>query len=240
MKVENEMQKTYAIILAGGRGLRLASKMPKQFLPLGNKPVIAWSLELCQTLSEIDHILAVVPEDYIPEINSIISAHGIDKFIKTVHGGATRQESAFNAISAVHFSHDDIILFHDAARPFVSAETMLSCITASKEHGAAAAYVPVHDTIAEIDHDFVTSVPLRDRMYYAQTPQGFRFSIIKAAHENAFGSGLSYTDDVSLVLAAGYKVKMIDGDYSNFKITTDYDYQTACGIAETVRNNSRR
>ncbi len=234
------MEKTYAIILAGGRGLRLASKTPKQFLPLGTKPVIAWSLELCEALPGIDHILAVVPEVFFPEINSIISTQGITKFIKTIPGGATRQESAYNALSSVNYSDNDVIIFHDAARPFVSPETMQACITESKQHGAAAAYVPVHDTIAEIDNDFITSVPQRDRLYYAQTPQGFRFCVINTAHEQARSSGLAFTDDVSLVLAAGFKVKMIDGDYSNFKITTDYDYQTACGIVETLDKNPRR
>jgi 2-C-methyl-D-erythritol 4-phosphate cytidylyltransferase len=234
------MNRTYAIILAGGRGLRLASKTPKQFLPLGSKPVIAWSLELCETLREIDHVLVVVPVDFIPEIASIIRSHHISKYIRTVPGGSTRQESAYNAISSINYTDDDTLIFHDAARPFVSAETMQNCIAAAQEHGAAAAYVPVHDTIAEIDHDFVSSVPNRDRIYYAQTPQGFRYSTIKASHEKARESGLASTDDVSLVLAAGFRVKMIDGDYSNFKITTDYDYQAACGIAETKHDTPRR
>ncbi|HPL16869.1 MAG TPA: 2-C-methyl-D-erythritol 4-phosphate cytidylyltransferase [Spirochaetota bacterium] len=231
---------TYAIILAGGRGLRLAAKTPKQFLPLGGKPVIAWSLELCENLSEVSHILVVVPGEFIPQIDSLIKTHGITKHIMTVPGGATRQESAYHALAAVNFADTDLLIFHDAARPFVSPETMQVCIAAAQEHGAAAAYVPVHDTIAVIDDNFVTSVPLRDRMYYAQTPQGFRFSIIKAAHEKARKERRSGTDDVSLVLAAGFRVKMIDGDYSNFKITTDYDYQAACGIAETNHSRPRR
>ena len=234
------MGTTYAVILAGGRGLRLASKKPKQFLPLGNRPIIAWSLELCQALTEISSIIVVVPEDFNAELTSITSGRGISKFIKAIPGGATRQESAYNALSSMQYSDDDILLFHDAARPFVRPETILNCISASREHGAAAAYVPVHDTIAEIDHDFVTSVPLRDRMYYAQTPQGFRYSVIRSAHDRALAQGLASTDDVSLVLAAGGRVKMIDGDYSNFKITTDYDYQTACRIAETVNERPRR
>ncbi|HNW28734.1 MAG TPA: 2-C-methyl-D-erythritol 4-phosphate cytidylyltransferase [Spirochaetota bacterium] len=234
------MNTTYAIILAGGRGLRLASKTPKQFLPLGSKPVIAWSLELCDALSEINHILVVVPKEFIPQVDSLIKTRNIVKYIKTVPGGSTRQESAYNALAAVDYVDNDILIFHDAARPFVSPEIMQSCIAAAKEHGASAAYVPVHDTIAEIDGDYVATVPLRDRMYYAQTPQGFRFSIIKTAHEKARDSGLAGTDDASLVLAAGYKVKMIDGDYSNFKITTDYDYQAACSIAETKHGTTRR
>ncbi|MBP7734739.1 MAG: 2-C-methyl-D-erythritol 4-phosphate cytidylyltransferase [Spirochaetes bacterium] len=234
------MNRIYTIILAGGRGLRLGGKTPKQFLPLGSKPIIAWSLELCQQLPEVDHIITVIPEEFTAQIHSIVTDHGITKHIKTVPGGSTRQESAFNAITSVDYAEDDILIFHDAARPFVSQEIMLRCIAGIRDHGAAAAYVPVHDTIAEIDNDFVTSVPLRDRLYYAQTPQGFRYSIIKDAHDKARARSLASTDDVSLVLATGANVRMIDGDYSNFKITTDYDYQTACSIAETFHDNSRR
>jgi len=234
------MERTYAIILAGGRGLRLNNRVPKQFLPLGEKPVIVWSLELCDTLSEIDTILAVIPDEFIPEAERIARAHNIHKIMKIIPGGFTRQESAYNALTSIHFSDNDILVFHDAARPFIRPDMMRKCISEAKFHGGAAVYVPVQDTIAEIRDDFVISVPPRDRMCYAQTPQGFRFSIISRAHEIALRDGVSATDDVSLVLSAGYKVKMIEGDFSNFKITTDFDYQAACRIAETIHNKKQR
>ncbi len=234
------MNRIYAIILAGGRGLRLGGNTPKQFLPLGSKPIIAWSLELCQRLPEIDHIVTVIPDEFAALIDAMVNDHGITKHISAVPGGSTRQESAFHAIRSVNYADDDMLIFHDAARPFVSQEIMLRCIAAIRDYGAAAAYVPIHDTIAEIDHDVVVSVPPRDRLYYAQTPQGFRYSIIKAAHDNACARSLASTDDVSLVLATGATVRMIDGDHSNFKITTDHDYQRACSIAEALHYGSRR
>jgi 2-C-methyl-D-erythritol 4-phosphate cytidylyltransferase len=233
------MERTYAIILAGGRGLRLNNRVPKQFLSLGEKPVIVWSLELCDALPEIDAILTVIPDEFIPEAERIAKTHNIHKIMKIVPGGSTRQESAYNALTSIHFSDDDILVLHDAARPFIRPDMMRTCITEAKIHGGAAVYVPVQDTVAEIKDDFVISVPPRDRMYYAQTPQAFRFSIISRAHEIALSNGVSATDDVSLVLAAGYKIKMINGDFSNFKITTDFDYQAACRIAETIHRKKQ-
>jgi 2-C-methyl-D-erythritol 4-phosphate cytidylyltransferase len=234
------MTRTYAIILAGGRGLRLDPRRPKQFLPLGGKPVIAWSLGLCETIAEIDHILTVIQEEFIPEAEKIAAAQGIHKILKFVPGGSTRQESAYNALTSVPFSSDDILLFHDAARPFISPETVRTCISETALHGAAAIYVPVNDTIAEISDGFVISIPPRERMFYAQTPQCFKYSIISKAHENSRNGAPSATDDVSLVLAAGFSVKMIRGDYSNFKITTDFDYQAACRMAESMTDMDPR
>lgn len=234
------MSTTYAIILAGGMGLRLNNRTPKQFLLLAGKPVLAWSLETCDALAEIDHIIAVTPEEFIPRASEIARDCGIRKMLKVIPGGATRQESAHKALTSFDFSDNDILVFHDAARPFVRPDVIRSCVSEAGIHGAAAVYVPVQDTVAEVRDDFVVSVPARDRIYYAQTPQAFRFSVIGRAHESALASGALFTDDVSLALAAGFKVKMIEGDYSNFKITTDFDYQAACRIAETIHRNDRR
>lgn len=228
------MPLTYAIILAGGRGLRLSNQTPKQFLPLGEMPVIAWSMNLCESLPEIDRIIAVLPEDFIEQAAAISAGHTIRKMLRIIAGGATRQESSYQALGAVDFSNDDILLFHDAARPFVRPGIIRQCVDESKKVGAAAVYIPVKDTVAVISGDFVESVPPRERMFYAQTPQAFRYSIINSAHEKALTDGVVATDDVSLVLAAGFKVKKIEGDYGNFKITTDFDYQAACRMAETI------
>jgi 2-C-methyl-D-erythritol 4-phosphate cytidylyltransferase len=229
-----------AIILAGGRGLRLNNRIPKQFLPLGNKPVIAWSLQLLNSLPEVDHVIIVIPAEFMKDAEQISARHAVGKLLKITAGGSTRQESALNALNAASFADNDIVLFHDAARPFIRQETVRKCIQVSREHGAAAVYVPVQDTVAEVLNDLVVSVPPRERMYYAQTPQAFRYSIIRRAHEESQKNGRAATDDVSLVLAAGLQVKMVEGDYSNFKITTDFDYQAACRMAETIYNQEAR
>ena len=232
------MERTYAVVLAGGRGLRLNDTVPKQFLPLGDRPVIVWSLQTFAACEEIDTIIAVLPERYINQAAQLLEKHSIRKILRIVPGGDTRQESACNALASHSFNDNDIILIHDAARPFIKEETVRACIREVRVHGAAGVYVPVQDTVADIRDMFVASVPSRDSLYYAQTPQGFRFSIINAAHQTALRNGISATDDVSLVRSGGFPVKMVEGDYSNFKITTELDYQAACRYAESVNKKS--
>lgn len=196
--------------------------------------MIAWSLDLCESLSAVDRILAVVPEEYISEAETIAAARGIRKIVKCVPGGETRQESAYRALTALPFADDDIVVFHDVARPFLRPDVLLQCIDEAERHGAAAVYVPVHDTIAEIRDGYVRTIPPRETLFCAQTPQAFQFSIISRAHNASRQNSLSGTDDVSLAWEAGFSVKMIEGDHSNFKITTDLDYQIARSIADEL------
>ncbi len=228
------MGHTFAIILAGGRGLRLGNDVPKQFLPLGSKPVIAWSISSCEALDSVDNILVVTPGEFMGRVKEIVDAFGFHKVQKIIPGGATRQGSALNALRSVEYRDDDVLLFHDAARPFIAPAIIQNCILAAKQQGAAAVYVPSQDTVAEIKNGFVVSVPPRDRYYSAQTPQAFLYPVIKSAHLRAAETGFEGTDDVSLVLKDGHKVKMVEGEYRNFKITTNLDYKNACALAETI------
>ena len=229
------MAKVYAIILAGGKGLRLNRETPKQFLPLGGRPVIAWSIRTCDSIEEIDHILVVIPNEFIPRAEEIVAKHGIRKVTGILPGGETRQESARNALQSRPFDDSDILLFHDAARPFIKTGIIQNCIGAVRRYGAAAVYVPVQDTITEIQEGFAVSVPPRERLYAAQTPQAFLYSVINKAHVHAAGTGFTATDDVSLALNAGFKARMVGGDNMNFKITTDADYRNACMVAENIK-----
>ena len=195
------MDRTYAIILAGGRGLRLNNRVPKQFLPLGEKPVIVWSLELCDALPDIDTIFAVIPDEFIPEAERIAVTYNIRKLMKIIPGGSTRQESAYHALTSIHFSDNDILVFHDAARPFIRPDMMRKCIAEAKLQGGAAVYVPVQDTIAEIKDDIVISVPPGTGCITLRHLRHFDVPIINRAHEIALSRGTSSTtDDVSLVL----------------------------------------
>jgi 2-C-methyl-D-erythritol 4-phosphate cytidylyltransferase len=228
------MEKTCAVILAGGSGTRLKSDIPKQFMPLCGRPVLAWSCMTCNNLDEIDRVLVVAPAEYVSRAEDILKQYGIRKAAKIVRGGATRQESAYNALSAADFHENDILVFHDAARPFISRDVLRNCLADAKLHGAAAVYTPANDTVAEIHEGFVVSVPPRERFFSAQTPQAFRYSIIMKAHRHALDAGLEATDDTALALTVGFKVKMVEGDRLNFKITTDFDYRCACILAENI------
>lgn len=221
------LMKTYAIILAGGQGTRIKSDIPKQFLTIAGKPVIAHTIKKF-TDAGINDIIVAAPSDYIEHTKDIINRNFEGIAAKVISGGETRQLSAYSALTCKTFSDDDILLFHDAARPFINSNTITQCIEKAKKHGACGVYVKATDTIAEADNDFVKSIPSREKLYYTQTPQAFQYKVIRHAHEIAQSkSEFDYTDDVKLVLNAGYKVKIIQGDYSNIKITTDFDLRFA-------------
>lgn len=221
--------KHYAIIVAGGLGQRMGSAVPKQFLHLGSKPVIAWSIETCIATQLIDTIIIAIHPDYKDQLNEIISQYFHGNKIIITNGGQTRQESCYNGLHAYDFANDDIVLIHDAARPFTTVNMMKQCIEAATQHGACGIYVPVKETIVQV-HDFIVADVLpRQTLYAAQTPQSFRYSIILDAHQKARKNNINNaTDDVSLVINAGYTVKAIIGDfYQNIKITTHEDIELA-------------
>lgn len=225
------MQKTYAVILAGGQGIRLGKDMPKQFLKLIDRPVIVHTLEKFN-IPGINGKIVVVPEEYIEHTLRMIEEYSIPEVIKVIKGGETRQGSSYKALMCMNFNDDDILLFHDAARPFINSRIITKCIEETAEHGASGVYVKATDTIAEMKNNFVGSIPPREKLFYTQTPQSFKYRIIKEAHEKAASGGnTGSTDDVQLVINSGYKVKIVEGDYSNIKITTPFDLQMAEFIA---------
>ncbi len=222
------MNKIYAVILAGGKGIRLGRDIPKQFLPLGDRAVIFRTIDLFNSLDIIDEIIVVLPDDYISRFNEESDMFEYRKLLHIIPGGETRQGSAYNALSSVDYADQDIVIFHDAARPFVTADIVTNIIEAVRETGSAGSYVKVIDTITEIRDNLVESIPERDSLFATQTPQGFRYCIIKQAHDDAREAGITdATDDVSLVLRKGCRVKAVPGDYINFKITTENDYNHA-------------
>lgn len=224
----------YAVILAGGKGLRLGGGIPKQLLPLGGKPVLRWSAEAFQSADEIDRMIIVAEKNSIEIIKEMLLLSDFPKIICFIEGGEERSDSSYNALVSGDFSPDDIILFHDAARPFITAGIIKDAISKVKASGAAGVYIPAVDTVTVALDDTVSDIPERKNVYYAQTPQGFRYSIIRGAHEK-YREGLldiKVTDDVSLVMASGHEVKIVNGSVSNFKITTDFDYRIAEFIAQ--------
>jgi 2-C-methyl-D-erythritol 4-phosphate cytidylyltransferase len=227
------MSSVYGIILSGGSGSRLGNEMPKQFIDLGGKPLIAWSLLRFNSHPSIHGIIVVSANENINEINKICQHFNISKLLKVIPGGKTRQESSYNAVSSYNYKDDDILLIHDAARPFLTDRIISDSISSATEYGAAAVYVKSIDTITEIKNGFVVSIPNREDLFFAQTPQSFRYDIIHASHENAVNSGSSgSSDDVSLVLNSGYKIKKVDGEYFNLKITVTSDIDLAIKILE--------
>lgn len=216
------MGKNIGIILAGGAGVRMSNmNMPKQFADVYGKPVVVHTLEIFDLHMEIDEIIIVCKEDYIDDMKILVRKFDLQKVKAIVKAGATRQESSYNGILAVQDT-ESVLVIHDAVRPLVSARIISENIRLAREHGAVDTVVPANDTIVRsLDGLYMNDVPNRSELYQGQTPQSFKYSVIREAHE-MFPTGNS-TDDCQLLLKAGKKVALVTGDKLNFKITTQED-----------------
>ena len=217
--------KHYAVILAGGTGSRTGLSVPKQFAPVAGKPLIAHTLETFQNHPQIDTIVCVCHPDHLCVMRDILDQFSITKCIAVIPGGDTRQGSVLNALTGFPFSGDDIVLIHDAARLFVSAASISAVIEAVRLRGSANLCVPATDTIVETDGDgAIVRIPDRSKLMCVQTPQGFRYEILRRAHDAALARGTSAaTDDIGLVLVNGGKPVIVTGEPENIKVTTARD-----------------
>lgn len=217
-----------AIILGAGNGTRMKSEKSKLLLEIGSKTVIERSVEAFLSVSDIDEIIVVAREQDIDIYSELLT----DERISFVIGGATRQQSVKNAVETVDDAH--LIVIHDGARPLIKCEDIEKTIRAAEEFSAAAVGVFVKDTIKIVDKQgFVESTPDRSTLFAVQTPQIFDFDLYKNAMKKADEQGLDFTDDCQLVELCGGKVKMVEGSYSNIKITTPDDI----ALAENLLKN---
>jgi len=212
-----------AIVVAAGRGLRAGGGGPKQYRSLAGRPVIARALTPFCAHSGIATVQPVIH----PDDADIFAAATQDlRLAPAVHGGATRQASVHAGLEALAADAPDVVLIHDAARAFVTAEVIARAIGAADATGAAIPVVPVADTIKLTDADgMVADTPERARLRIAQTPQAFRFDAILDAHRRAAREGRSdFTDDAALAEWAGLTVATFEGDAANMKLTTAEDF----------------
>ncbi|MGL6173501.1 MAG: 2-C-methyl-D-erythritol 4-phosphate cytidylyltransferase [Cellulosilyticaceae bacterium] len=219
------MSKVTAIILAGGTGSRMGTKVKKQYIQLKGKEVIAHTIEVFNQLQEIDEIIVVTgKEEIIYMKEDICRKYNFDKVIRVVEGGKERQDSVSNGINAIEHACDYIII-HDGARPFIKAKTIRECLAKTKEIGASIVGVPVKDTIKVYNPEtgMIENTPNRSTLWAIQTPQIFKTEIIKEAHSYAKKNKVYGTDDSSLVEAMGRSVHMVMGEYTNIKLTTPED-----------------
>lgn len=216
--------KKIAIIPAAGMGKRMGASVNKQYLLLDGKPVLAHTLELFQKAGCIDEIYVIVPAEEIEFCREhVVEKFAITKVQKIVAGGAERQNSVLNGLRAIDCDDDDVVLIHDGVRPFVPLTVMERSIEMALLHDGALVAVPVKDTVKVVKDAFVTATPHREALWLAQTPQTFRYGIIRTAHEFAEAEGFTGTDDTSLVERTGKKIHVTIGDYKNIKITTPED-----------------
>lgn len=215
-----------ALIVAAGRGSRFGGDLPKQYAPLAGGTVLGRTLAAFAGHPRISAVLTVIhPDDGALHA---ASASGLSGLLAPVRGGATRQASVLAGLEALSAHGPEIVLIHDAARPFVSMPLIDRAITAAVAHGAAVPGAPVTDTIVGVTGALITSTPDRAALRAVQTPQAFRFDLILAAHRAAAAAGLhDFTDDGSVARHAGHAVHVFEGETGNVKITTQDDLARA-------------
>jgi 2-C-methyl-D-erythritol 4-phosphate cytidylyltransferase len=229
--------KIIVIIPAAGLGTRMsavsagAKTKSKQFFELHGTPILFHTIRKFADHERVDEIVVALRRSETEGFLEQAKHEGLKKPLRVVEGGEHRQDSVANALAAIDASPDDIVLVHDAVRPLVDAETINGVIEAVKKYDAAIAGVPAVDTVKQVDRTADGAVVLatvpRERMVMAQTPQGFRFGLLKKAFDEATADGFLGTDEASLIERAGGSVHVVMGSPRNLKITTPGDLELA-------------
>jgi len=224
-----------AIIVAGGSGSRFTgSFIPKQFVQVHGKPILAYVLEAYQNLSQIQEIALVINRRYEQLYYDIVDTYGFFKVRKIVPGGKSRQASAAAGLAAI--DPCEVVAVQDGVRPFTTPRVIMEAVEMARRVGAANVAVPTLDTIVEVRDGFIQSIPDRTFFYNGQAPQAFQYALLKEAHEAAERDGISdASDDAQLVLRVGGRVGIVQGSYANFKITTYEDFLFADALVDQQR-----
>ena len=208
----------------------------KQFIKLDGKPVILRTLEQFNSADEVDCIITVVGKKDIDSVKRMVVSYRLSKVCGVVSGGNRRQDSVWNGLKALKRQNVDVVLVHDAVRPFVSSELIRSVARVAARIGAVIPAVSPKDTIKCAGKKHVVESTLqRDTLWAVQTPQAFQFALLYRAFEKARADKFYGTDDASLVERLGVTVKIVDGCYDNIKITTPEDLELAQFIAKRVK-----
>ncbi len=227
--------KRYAIIPAGGVGKRIGGNIPKQFIKINSKEIIAYTLSVFDKCKLIDAIAVAVSRENFSLMKKIISENSFKKRIIIAEGGKTRQDSVFSAISFLNPNAEDFICVHDAARPFLSLEILQQALLEAESKGNAVVAIKARDTLAAINSDneedkIIENYPEREKIFYIQTPQIFRFDFFSKAMDYLSSSGFQGTDESMLAFNLGEKINLVEGELKNFKITTKEDLDFAAEI----------
>jgi 2-C-methyl-D-erythritol 4-phosphate cytidylyltransferase / 2-C-methyl-D-erythritol 2,4-cyclodiphosphate synthase len=217
--------KVAAVIVAGGRGFRAGGDVPKQYRRIGGEAVIRPTLAAFVDHPQISAVQTVIhPAD---ELLFQAATAGLNGLLPPVPGGATRQASVRAGLEALQEAAPDLVLIHDAARPFLSADLITRAIDAATKHGAAVPAVPITDTVKKVDErDMVSETLDRSRLRTVQTPQAFAYDVIVDLHKRAAAAGRDdFTDDAALAEWAGHAVNVFAGESTNVKLTTNDDFE---------------
>lgn len=230
------------MIFAGGSGKRMHTKSrPKQFLELNGKPVIVYTLELFDNHPDIDAIVVVCLEDWIPFLNKMLRKFEINKVVRVVAGGETGQQSIYNGLCAAEEIADDandaIVLIHDGVRPLITEETITDNLKTVRESGSCITCVPATETFIVRTEGGSLSIPERDCSLIARAPQSFLLRDIIKAHRMARSEGrCDFIDSCTMMTHYGYSISTIMGPMENIKITTPTDFFMFRAMAELHEN----
>ena len=228
----------YVIIVAGGKGLRMGSDIPKQFLPIGGKPVLMRTLERFRNYSEDLQIILVLPEAQQAYWQELCKEYNFQVDYQIANGGQTRFHSVQNGLNLIPDDAEGVVGVHDGVRPFPSIEVIRSCYETARTAKAVIPVIPIVETVRQIfpekpdipDNPTSTTVP-RDHYRLVQTPQTFDIQLLKAANRQPYNDG--FTDDASVVESYGHQITLVEGNRENIKITTPYDIT----VAEAIINS---
>lgn len=236
--------KNIAVIFAGGAGTRMNTKSrPKQFLDLNGKPIIIYTIEQFDNHPDIDGIVVVCLESWIPFLQKMLKKFEITKVVSIIPGGISGQDSIYNGLCAaetyIHEDNDEnaIVLIHDGVRPLITEDTITDNIVKVKECGSCITTVPAIETVIIDNHDDTLSIPKRSDCMMARAPQSFYLKDIIGAHRRSQEEGKNdFIDSCSLMSHYGYKLGLVEGPMENIKITTPTDYFVLRAMVEVHEN----
>jgi 2-C-methyl-D-erythritol 4-phosphate cytidylyltransferase len=214
----------YVIIPASGSGKRFTGKTPKQFVKIAGKELIAHTLEKFNSIKGIDSIVISAQKIFFDSLIKIIFDNNIKKVTKIVEGGEKRMDSVYNALMNLNCRKNDFIMIHDAVRPFVGADLIQRLISETDKFKSVIPGLLMSDTVKRTDKNLIVqnTVP-RENLYRIQTPQIFRYDILVKSFEKAYRDNYIGTDEAAIVEYAGYKIKLIEGEDTNIKVTVKED-----------------
>ena len=219
----------FVIIVAGGKGLRMGTDIPKQFLPIGGKPVLMRTIERFREYSKDLQIILVLPEAQQDYWQELCRRYHFEVEYLLANGGQTRFHSVQNGLALVPDDAQGVVGVHDGVRPFPSIEVIRRCYETAREAKAVIPVIPVVETVRHLERDGSVTVP-RDEYRLVQTPQTFDIQLLKAANRQPYNDG--FTDDASVVESYGHQITLVEGNRENIKITTPYDITVAEAIIQ--------
>ena len=221
--------KRYAIIVAGGKGLRMGGELPKQFIPVEGRPVLMRTLDAFHACDASIQLILVLPRDHQAYWHELCAQYQFAVPHRIADGGATRFHSVQSGLTLVD-APEALVAVHDGVRPFVSPEVISRCYAEAEAHGAVVPVIPVVETVRQLVGEGSKTVA-RDAYHLVQTPQTFRATLLRRAYEQPYCD--AFTDDASVVEALGSAVSLVDGNRENIKLTTPFDLIVAKALVDS-------